>query len=138
PDLVQARLDVERQGIQLKFDYNQLYPELNVVGSYGYNGEGSTYNDVFNQFNRQDRPFYSIGGELKLPLSNQAARNGYKASKISLQQLLLKMKQFEQTVMVEIDNAVKQAESDYQSVQATRQARIYAQAALDAEEKKYA
>jgi len=39
---------------------------------------------------------------------------------------------------VEIDNAVKQAQSNYQSVQATKQARIYAEAALDAEEKTYA
>jgi HAE1 family hydrophobic/amphiphilic exporter-1 len=40
--------------------------------------------------------------------------------------------------MVQIDNAVKVAESDYQSVEATKQARIYAQAALDAEQKTYA
>ena len=40
--------------------------------------------------------------------------------------------------MVEIDNAVKTAQSDYESVQATRQARIYAEAALDAEQKTYA
>jgi outer membrane protein TolC len=40
--------------------------------------------------------------------------------------------------MVEIDNAVKQAQSAYQSTEATRQARIYAEAALDAEQKKYA
>ena len=40
--------------------------------------------------------------------------------------------------MVQIDNAVKQAESSYQSVEATKQARIYAEAALDAEQKKYA
>ena len=40
--------------------------------------------------------------------------------------------------MVEIDNAVKQAQSNYQSVEATKQARIYAEAALDAEQKTYA
>ena len=39
--------------------------------------------------------------------------------------------------MVQIDNAVKQAQSSYESVQATLQARIYAEAALDAEQKKY-
>ena len=47
PDLLQSRLDVEKQGIQLKFDYNQLYPEVDVVGSYGYNGTGQEYSDVF-------------------------------------------------------------------------------------------
>jgi len=40
--------------------------------------------------------------------------------------------------MVEIDNDVQQVASDYQGVQASKQARIYAAAALDAEEKKYA
>ena len=55
-----------------------------------------------------------------------------------MKQLLLQLKQLEQNVMVQIDNAVKQAQSSYQSVEATRQARIYAEAALDAEQKKYA
>ncbi len=38
PDLLQARLNVEQQGIQLKFDRNQLFPELDLIGTYGYNG----------------------------------------------------------------------------------------------------
>ena len=45
---------------------------------------------------------------------------------MTLQQYLLTLKQFEQKVMVEIDNAVKNAQSAYQSVDATRQARVYA------------
>jgi outer membrane protein TolC len=40
--------------------------------------------------------------------------------------------------MVEIDNDVQQIASDYQGVQASKQARIYDEAALDAEQKKYA
>ena len=138
PDLLQARLAVERQGIQLKFDRNQLFPELDFIGSYGYNGNGREYSDVFAQLNEGRQPFYMAGGQMSMPLSNLGPRNQYKASKISLQQLLLKMKQFEQNVMVQIDNAVKQAQSAYESVGATRQARIYAEAALDAEQKKYA
>jgi len=138
PDLLQARLAVEKQGIQLKFDYNQLFPELDVVGSYGFNGAGREYSDAFAQINEANRPFYTYGGQLTMPLSNLGPRNQYKASKVTLQQLLLKMKQFEQNVMVEIDNAVKQAQSDFQSVEATRQARIYAEAALDAKQKTYA
>ena len=72
------------------------------------------------------------------PSSNVGPRNQYKADKVTMQQLLLQLKQFEQNVMVDIDNAVKQAQSAYESVSATRQARIYAEAALDAEQKKYA
>ena len=138
PDLLQSRLNVEQQGIQLKFDRNQLFPEVDVIGSYGYNGTGQEYSDVFSQINAANRPFYGVGGQLTMPLSNVGPRNTYKADKVTLQQLLLKLKQFEQNVMVDIDNAVKNAQSTYESVGATRQARIYAEAALDAEQKKYA
>ena len=41
PDLLQAQLNVEQQGIQLKFYRNQLFPELDLIGSYGYNGAGT-------------------------------------------------------------------------------------------------
>ena len=138
PDLLQARLDVEKQGIQLKFDRNQLFPELDLIGTYGYNGTAREFNGTFNQFNEGDRPFYSYGAQLSVPLSNVKARNTVKSDKVTLQQLLLTLKQFEQNAMVQIDNAVKQAQSAHESVSATRQARVYAEAALDAEQKKYA
>jgi outer membrane protein len=138
PDLLQARLNVEKQGIQLKFDRNQIYPELDLIGTYGYNGAGQEFNDTFDQFNEGNAPFYTYGAKLSLPLSNVGARNTYKSDKVTESQLLLTLKQLEQNIMVEIDNAVKMAQSDYQSVDATRQARIYAEAALDAEQKTYA
>ena len=138
PDLLQARLNMEQQGIQLKYDYNQLFPELNVTGTYGWNGVGDVYNQTFGQINQGNAPYYSYGVQLSMPLANQNARNQYKSGKATLKQLVLELKQLEQSVLVGIDNAVKTAQSDYESVQATRQARVYAEAALDAEQKTYA
>jgi outer membrane protein TolC len=138
PDLQQAKLNLERQGIQLKYDRNQLYPEVDLVGSYGFNGSGDQYHDSFNQMGDGSRPYYSYGGRLSIPLGNVSARNNLKASRATEQQLLLSLKQLEQNVMVDIDNAVKQAQSAWESSEATKQARIYAEAALDAEQKKYA
>ncbi|MGC9941136.1 MAG: TolC family protein [Verrucomicrobiota bacterium] len=138
PDLLEAQITLEQQGIQLKFDRNQEYPELDLTGSYGYNGAGNVYNDVFAQFRDQDSPFWSYGAKMSIPLSNQLARNTLKSDKVTEKQDLLKLKQIEQNILVEIDNAVKQAQSDYESVGATKQARIYAAAALDAEQKTYA
>ncbi len=141
PDLLQAKLNVEAQGIQLKYYRNQLFPEINLIGTYGFNGSGglsSDYNGTLNQFGQGNSPFYSYGAALTMPLSNVGPRNQYKSTKATLQQVLLQLKQFEQNVMVEIDNAVKTAQSKYESVQATRQARIYAEIALDAQQKTYA
>jgi outer membrane protein len=142
PDLLQAKLNVEAQGIQLKYNKNQLFPELDLVGSYGFSGSGSLpngeFSDVFGQVQQGNRPFYTYGATISMPLGNISARNQYKNAKATLQQVLLQLKQIEQNIMELIDNAVKVAQSNYQSVQATKQARIYAEAALDAQQKTYA
>jgi HAE1 family hydrophobic/amphiphilic exporter-1 len=138
PDFLQAKLILEQQGIQIKYDRNQLFPEIDLVGSYGYNGAGQGFGDALNQFGAANRPFYSYGGQLSMPLSNLGPRSTLKSAKAVEQQDLLKLKQLEQNIMVEIDDAVKQAQSAWESVDATKQARIYAEAALDAEQKIYA
>jgi len=138
PDLLQARLNVEQQGIQLKFYRNQLFPQLDLVGSYGYNGAGQEFSDTFGQYDAANRPFYSYGAQFSIPLGNVSARNNLKSGKAAEKQLLLQLKQFEQNVMVQIDNAVKAAQSAWESADATRQQRIYAEAALKAEQGKYA
>jgi outer membrane protein TolC len=137
PDLQQSKLDLEQQGIQLKYFRNQLFPQLDVFASYGFNGEGNTYEDSFSQIRDGSRPYYSYGGQITIPLGNVKARNQLKAGKATEKQLLLKLKQLEQNIMVDIDNAVKQSQSAWESVDATRQARTYAETALDAEQKKY-
>ena len=138
PDLLQAKLNLEQQGIQLKYDRNQIFPELDLVGSYGFNGADTEFSGTFAGLNEGNAAFYSYGAQLKMPLGNVQARNALKADRAIEQQELLKLKQLEQNVMVQIDDAVKQAQSAWESVDATREARIYAEAALDAEQKKYA
>jgi len=138
PELLQARLDVEKQGIQLKFDRNQLFPALDLKGSYGFAGGARDYDGTVDEIGRGDLPYYTYGAVFSLPLSSMKARNTYKSDKMTERQLLLTLKQLEQNILVQIDNAVKNAQSTYESVAATRQARIYAEAALDAEQKKYA
>ena len=138
PDLIEAKLNVQQQGIQLKYDRNQLFPQLDLVGSYGYNGAGREFSDALGQYGTANRPYYSYGAQLSIPLSNTKARNNLDSHKATEQQLLLRLKQLEQNVLVQIDNAVKQAQSAWESVDATQKTRVYAEAALLAEQGKYA
>jgi outer membrane protein TolC len=137
PEVIQARLDVEKQGIQLKFDRNQLYPQLDFVGSYGYNGS-STNNvpEALSQITDRIRPVYFYGGQFTIPLANTAARNTYKSDKMTLAQLLATLKKQEQGVMIAIDNDIGTVQADYDQVLATRAQRQYEEQALDAEQKK--
>jgi outer membrane protein TolC len=138
PDLLQGRLNLEKQHIVLKYQKNQLFPQLDLVGSYGYSAARKEFSDAFDQIGRGDAPFWSYGAQLTFPLGNRAARNSYKAAKATQEQVLLQLKKLEQNVMVEIDDAVGQVKTSFERVDSTKQARVFAEEALDAEEKKLA
>jgi outer membrane protein TolC len=138
PDIEQYRVDLERQDITIRYQKNQLYPQLDLVGSYGYQAGGvAEFSDAITQISDRDNPFYSIGAQFSIPLGgNRATRNNLRVARTTKAQAVLELKKLEQNVMVEIDNAVGQVRTSFQKVEATRQARIYAQAALEAEQKK--
>jgi len=136
PDLLQQRLTLEKQGYIVRFQRNQLFPQLDLVGTYGFNASAKEYSGTFDQFRRGDSPFYSAGAQVSVPLGNTAARNNYQSAKATKEQIALQLRQLEQNVMVQIDNALKQAQSDFERVGATHQASLYQEAALDAEQKK--
>jgi len=145
PDLLQARVDLERQQIVLRYDHNQLFPQLDLIGSYGHLASASyppaspelpEFSTALGQIREGKYPYYSYGAAITWPLSNRAARQTYKISKAQQRQLLLRLKKLEQTIMVDIEDAVKLAQTNFERVDATKQARLYAEAALDAEQKK--
>lgn len=139
PDLQQARVDLEKQDIIIRYNRNQLFPELDLVGGYGHNGANAIMRDfggVLGQLEEGSSPSYSYGATLSVPLTQRAARNSFKTSKAQKQQMLIQLKKQEQEILVAVDDAVKTAQSALQRVEATKAARVYAEAALDAEQKK--
>ncbi len=145
PDILQSKIELEKQQITLRFRKNQLFPQLDVDASYGASGRSSRWpgngttggtGDFFDQIGDRDNPRYGAGVTLTFPLSNRAERNRLKASKLELERLLLRLKQLEQTIMVSIDNSILNAQTAFERVEATKQARSYAEQALDAEQKK--
>lgn len=141
PDLTELKYALERAGITLKLRKNQLWPELDLVGSYGHsdrNPAGSRYGyaDVLEDLPRGRYPRYSYGVVLDIPLGNRAARARLKSAKADQEQSLMEYKRLEQQIMVQIDDAVKLIRSSFERVEATRAARAFAQEALAAEQKK--
>ena len=136
PELAEAKLNVEKQNVTLKYNLNQIFPELDVTGSYGHNSDNTTYNGSLNDLGQGAHSYYSYGVNVSVPLGNIGPRNAYKASKMSLKQVLLQLKQQEQNILVQVDTDVGQVRSTLQQVDATRAARIYAEDALQAERTK--
>lgn len=135
-DLIKQKIALENQGYIVKYQKNQLMPQLNVVGSYGYSAASGSWGDSFDQYANQDNPFWSVGGQLSIPLGNRTARNNYKTAKTTQEQINLQLKQLQQRIMVVIEDAIAVAQTSFQRVKATREARSFAAAALEAEQKK--
>jgi outer membrane protein len=138
PDLIQARLELEKQGIVVRYARNQTYPTVDVVGSYGAMGvndtsRSATFDDIWSS----SYPAWSVGVKFAMPLSNTEARNKYKASQQFQKQALLNLRKVEQDVFVQLDNSIKTLQNIYQRIGSTRQARVYAETALQAEVQKY-
>src|SRR3989454_2804458 len=137
PDLVQLRLELEKQGIVVRYRFNQIFPRLDLVGGYGLQGWRNSLGDTFGDIRDQSNPIYSYGVEFSIPLGgNRAARNSYKAGRAARQQAALQLKKMEQDILVQVDDSLKLARSVYKRTSSTREARVYAEAALEAEEKK--
>ena len=137
PDLLQMKVDLERQGIILKYLNNQRFPQLDLVGSYGQAGTGADYNDALSGIRKGDSPFYTYGAGLSIPLTgNRSARERYRAGKAEMDQSLLRLKELEQEIMVQIGVAMETAQTTFAQVEKTRQSRAFAESALEAEQKK--
>lgn len=136
PDLAEARLAVEKSDVAVRFRKNQLFPNLDLVGSYGGLGvadqAGSSINNAFSFGNQE----YSYGVVLSFPLSNVSERGYYRASKAARQIAQLELKKAEEALLLQIADFVNRAQSRFAQVTSTRKARVFAESALAAEVKK--
>ncbi len=136
PDLLQARINVEKQTRIVSFQKNQLYPQLDLVGSFGYSGSEAEVSGAYSQVWDQSNPSYSYGVSVSIPLANTSERYSYKSAKVNKELLQLQLRQLEQGILITIENAMADARISYERVSVTRQATQYADDALKAEQTK--
>jgi outer membrane protein TolC len=138
PELLEFQLNLQKQGYVVKYSKNQMLPQLDIVGSAAWSGSGDEIHRAMDQVSGMDNPAWSVGGQLTMPIFNRAAINRYRVAKATRDQMALQFKQAQQRVLIDIENGIAVARTAFQRVQATREARVYAQEALQAEEKKLA
>lgn len=136
PELLEARLGLEKQNISIKYLKNQIFPQLDLKGSYGRNGSSREFSGAFAGVADGGSPAYSYGVVLTVPLGERQNRVNLRSAKATLEQQLLTLKRLELQIMADIDDAVVTAQSSLERVDATRKAVQFAEAALEAEQKK--
>ncbi len=136
PDMLQAKVNIEKQHLTIKYNYNQLFPEIDLTGSYGRNATDLSLGSTLETIRQGAFPSYSYGVSMTIPLGNSGPRNNYRAAKAGLEQVLLQAKKVEWAIVTAIDNDIARIQSDLLRVDSTRQARQYAEDALEAEQVK--
>jgi outer membrane protein len=137
PDFLQAKHELERRGILLKYMRNQLLPQIDVQGSYGLNGRAITgFGDTADNLSAGDNPQWSVGVVVSIPLGNRRARADYFSAREEEQRAVLDLKRLEQDIVVQVGNLTGQVRTNLKRMDATRAARRLAEEALHAEEEK--
>ena len=137
PDLRQARMALERQGVTVAYQRDQTLPSLDLVGGYGVAAsKEDSYGSAIDQIRSADEPYWTAGVTLTFPLGNRAAKARHEQSLATAEKMRLQLRQLEEAALVEVDNAARSVASGLEQAQATREAREYAEQALAAEQRK--
>jgi outer membrane protein len=127
-DYLSAIEQAERENIRLRYARNQMLPKIDVVGSLGYAGL-STESGIRSSFN-STVPTWSVGLQASIPFGNIQQRAQYNIARGQKEQAVLKIKQTELTVSVDVDTVISRIRTAQQSAETTRQARKLAEEAL--------
>jgi outer membrane protein TolC len=136
PNFLQVKLGLDKQQAVVRFQKNQLLPELDLFGTAGYSASDREFSGAFNQIANRDNPFWSGGAQITFPLTQRTARYAYRGAKAQKERMDLLFKQSEQSILIRVEDAIAAANTSFQAVGARREARIYAEAALDAGQKR--
>jgi outer membrane protein TolC len=158
PDLQALRIGLKNREFDLSYAKNQLLPDVRLQLSYwspGLSGDQILYQDgnalsgivvgtvpgkqstaLKDAFNFAYKNS-SIGLTISLPVSNVLSRAYHAQAKAGLEQAKLLIKNQEQQLTLELGNAVRAVETNYQRIQAYKAARELAQQKLEAELEKF-
>lgn len=122
-DYQSALKEAEVQDIRIRFARNQLWPRVDLVGTYGYNGLSDSYGSSLSEALRGDAPQFTLGVVASVPLGNVEARAQLAAIKGFKEQAILRIKQTELTVSVDVDTVISRIQTNLQRVTTSRESR---------------
>jgi outer membrane protein len=137
PDYQAQLLDLERLDLLTRLRHNQLFPSLDLIGGYGRRGfDSQRFGGALSDIESGRSPNHYFGVILSMPLTRRAERSEHAAAKARRDQADLRVKRFEQDIIVEIDNAVRAVRSAYERIELRRLARVTAEDALFVEQRR--
>jgi outer membrane protein len=136
PELLQAKITLENQNITLFVDKNQALPTLDLQASLRFNAVDENFEKSLGEFEPTDRYRWEAGLNFRYPLANRRAKGRMEQSRLAVRQQMLRIKNLEENIIVEVRGTARDVLTNAQRVQASRTASRLAEKQLEAEEKK--
>jgi outer membrane protein len=119
-DYKAAVLVAEAEDVRLKFARNQLWPQVDVVGSYGWSGLDSSYPSAYGQMMEGQAPQWQIGVTGGFPLGGIQPRAQLSAAKARKEQAILRVKASEREIGVAVEQAIELIRTNQQRLETAR------------------
>ena len=136
PDFQQARFGVDKSRYNSAHARNQLLPQANFVGSYGYTGLDQSFATSRSKVADQDHRSFSAGVDVSIPLTFAQGRGNARAARLRLRHDEENLESLKESIALRVTQAAGQVETTRKSVEAARAALDLAQKTADDELKK--
>lgn len=131
PDVLQARARRHQADITYRASRNQRLPQLDVNGSFGFEGKGNTWDNGNRQLTDTRFRSWDLGLTLEVPLGNRGAKGAIQAARGRLEQAQLDVDEAEQRVVIEVRAAAREVASALRRIELARRSRELTQQQLD-------
>jgi outer membrane protein TolC len=136
PDYQLASLEVDQRRIDHSLARSRALPAVDLVASYGYNGNDASFSDSFSHIRERESEAYSIGAIVTVPLPNRSRSASRRIAELDVKRAELALEDFAQEVWRQLADARRALEVTRERVDASRHARDLASRSLEAEEKR--
>ncbi len=135
PDYLQAKLGLNASHIAIKRDKRNLLPSLDIsIRASQFGASDTSRSKAQDSFSDAKADGLSTQLNFSMPILNRSNRAQLRSSELVLAQKELDIKQLEQAILVDIDNAAVRLDADYRRVAATQRAVDLAEKSLFATE----
>ncbi|MEM1157858.1 MAG: TolC family protein [Verrucomicrobiota bacterium] len=132
-----AKRTVEREEIKLIYAENQIWPQLDLKATAGYNGLSSNFTSTYNKaFGDTQGEQWSVGAVFSVPLGNDIAIGRRNEVKLQKEKALLNLRNAEMQTSLLVQQLVTIIKSNYDRLDAMRAFSANASRMLETEEER--
>jgi outer membrane protein TolC len=136
PDYISKNIELKSKDIEIKVAKNNVYPTVDLIGSFGLNGLGPKYREALRSVDDKEYRDWSVGIEISIPWGS-GGRAGLDKKKLEKMQELLELKRLEQNIILDVRDNVRAIDIQYRQVEAAKLLEEKQRKNYEAQEKRY-